>query len=798
LFKNLQKIRIVKSDRLLDQLEARLAAIGKVQEDIQTKEDFARLEREALAANPLVSGQPLLFVVRHQYKKDHHNTATFFPSAQHECNTGTYTPGGELKVLDLSAGGVTKTLIQLAEGVVRDPEVHFDGRKILFSMRTNVADSYHLYEIEADGNGLRQLTFARDVDDLDPLYLPDGGIAFSSTREPKYCMCNRHIMANLYRMEGDGANIHQIGKSTLFEGHGSLMPDGRILYDRWEYVDRNFGDAQALWTVNPDGTSHALYWGNNTASPGGVLEGRIIPGTTRAVCVFSSCHDRPWGAIAIVDPSLGMDGSQPVVHLWPASATNLIKAEGWQIFDSFARLKVKYEDPYPLNDRYFLCARMTGQGEQMGIYLLDTFGNEVLLHTEEPGCFDPMPVTPRPRPPVIPTRRYFDNQEGSFYVQDVYQGTHMQGVPRGSIKWLRVVESPEKRFWTGPGWDGQGQEAPAMNWHDFSNKRILGTVPVAEDGSVAFAVPADKFVYFQLLDARGMMVQSMRSGTMAQSGEQASCVGCHEDRRSTPLKSAYVVDTRRPPMPLAGWHGPPREFSYRREVQPVFDRWCVSCHDFGKAGGVVLNLAGDRDLVFNASYNELWRKKFITVVGAGPAVTQPAYWGSPASKLVKAIRDEHCGVKLSPEDFERIVTWIDLNAPYYPSYASAHPANLAGRSPLDGKQLKRLEELTGLKFGKLASHAGNQGPQISFDRPELSPCLEKISDHQGTNYLAALEIIRAGRQALNECPEADAENFTPCELDQWREQKYVARRQREQANRQAIRDGRRVFDRAEW
>ena len=310
-----------------------------------------------------------------------------------------------MKCIDFSRSGEVKTLLQTAEGVIRDPEVFFDGSRIVFSMRKNVADSYHIYEINADGSGLRQLTFAKDVDDLDPLYLPDGSIVFSSTREPKYCMCNRHIMANLFRMDADGANIHQIGKSTLWEGHGSLMPDGRILYDRWEYVDRNFGDAQALWTVNPDGTSHAVYWGNNTASPGAVIDGRIIPGTERAICVFGSCHDRPWGALAIVDRSIGLDGVQPVVRTWPPEATNLVRQSGWQIFDTFTAVKLKYQNPFPLGEKHFLCSRMTGKGEQMGIYLLDLFGNEVLLHAEAPGCFDPMPLGPRSASAGDTTRR---------------------------------------------------------------------------------------------------------------------------------------------------------------------------------------------------------------------------------------------------------------------------------------------------------------------------------------------------------------------------------------------------------
>jgi hypothetical protein len=772
-------------------------ATGSEKSSLQA--EFVSLRREALVANPLVSAQPILFVVRQQYRPDHHNTATFFPSAAHEHNDGAFSPGGALKLIDLKRGAEVRTLLQAPQGVVRDPEVYFDGRKVVFAMRTNTADSYHIYELNLDRSTVRQLTFAQDVDDLDPLYLPGDSIVFSSTREPKYCMCNRHIMANLFRMEADGANIHQLGKSTLFEGHSSLMPDGRILYDRWEYVDRNFGDAQALWSVNPDGTGHAVYWGNNTASPGAVIEARILPGSERAICVFGSCHDRPWGALAIIDRSLGLDGRPPVMRTWPADATNFVRQSGWELFDAFARVKLKYEDPFPLSEKYFLCSRMTGQGEQMGLYLLDLFGNELLLHSESPGCFDPMPLGPRPRPPVIPSRRDYDDQPGYFYVQDVYRGTHMQGVERGSVKWLRVVESPEKRFWTIPVWGGQGVEGPAMNWHDFSNKRILGTVPVEADGSVWLEVPSSRFVYFQLLDGNGMMVQSMRSGTMVHSGEQAACVGCHDERRTAPpnlpLAAAALAATPRPRR-LEGWHGPAREFSYMEEVQPVFNRHCVACHDFGKEAGKVLNLAPDRDLVFNTSYNELWRKKFIRVMGAGPPEIQPARsWGSHASKLVTTLRaNSRCGGALNREELDRIMTWIDVNAPYYPTYACAYPNNLAGRSPLDDAQLARLEQLTGAPLRQLAGHASNRGPQVSFDRPEVSPCLEKLRDRDAPRYQEALAIIRAGFEMLARRPEADRPGFQACPLDQWRQEKYLARQRMEERNQEALRKGQKSYD----
>jgi len=754
------------------------------------------LAREALIANPLVSAQPILFVMRAQYRSDHHNTATMFVT--NEINTRSFRPGAALKMIDLGHGGKVTTLIETATGGIRDPDVHFDGKTVVFSWRKNIKEDYHIWQIRADGAGLKQLTAAAGAADFDPLYLPDGGIAFSSTREPKYCMCNRHIMGNLFRMDADGANIHQIGRSTLHEGHGALTPDGRILYDRWEYVDRNFGDAQGLWTVNPDGTNHAVYWGNNTASPGGVIDARIIPGTQLAICIFGSCHDRPWGSLAIIDRRLGVDGRKPVIRTWPAAAINQVGRGNW---DAFKRFNPKYEDPYPLNEKYFLVARQTGKGEQMGIYLVDVFGNELLLHTEGPGCFDPMPVAPRPRPTVAPSRRDFNGGNGTFYIQDVYIGTHMSGVAPGSVKALRVVESPPKKFWTQPAWGGQGVHCPGMNWHSFENKRILGTVPVEADGSANFEVPGDRFVYFQLLDAEGMMIQSMRSGTIVQSGERQGCIGCHESRtrlEQLPTESETSLATRRPPSKLNGWYGPPRLFNYTAEVQPVFNAHCVKCHDFTGRGGAKLILAGDRNPYFNASYTELWQRGAIKVVGAGPAdIKQPYAWGSHASKLAAVIRGKtgnarltakHKDLKLSAEDFDRIVTWLDINAVYYPHYSSAYPNNPAGRSPLTQKQLGRLKALTSVNIN------GRGRPQVSFDRPEISPCLSRIADKADPKYIEALAIIRAGRDMLTSRPRADMPGFVPCPLDQQREKKYQLRRQAELRSRKAIREGRKVYD----
>jgi hypothetical protein len=781
---------------------ARLAILSKAldspntEQKIKARADLLALGRQALIANPLVGGRELLYVNRSQYRNTHGNMGSMFQT--NEINTRNYAPGGPLKAVNLLTGKARVIVNPGPAGRIRDPELDFSGKRIVFSMRKNIKDNYHIYQVNVDGSGLKQLTRAAGVFDIDPLYLADGSILFTSSREPKYCMCNRHIMGNLYRMESDGANIRQIGKSTLHEGRSSLMPDGRILYDRWEYVDRNFGDAQGLWVVNPDGTNHAVFWGNNTGCPGGVIDARIIPGTTLCLCIFTSCHDRPWGAAAVIDRRKGVDGRDSVLRTWPADAINLVDRGG---IDTFRKVRPRYEDPFPLNDKYFLVSRGVGKGEEMGIYLIDTFGNEIQLHRDGPGCFDPMPIAPRKRPTASPARRDFENKTGVFYVQNAYIGTHMKNVKPGAIKSLRVIESPPKRSWTRPSWGGQGQQAPAMNWHAFVNKRILGTVPVEADGSAHFEVPCDKFIYFQVLDKDGMMIQTMRSGTIIQSGETQGCVGCHENRtEDTPPLKDKPLAMKRPPSKMNGWRGPARKFSYQREVQPVFDKHCVKCHDFGKKGAEKLILAGDRTVAFNASYIDLWSTGSIKCVGGGTHQHLEAYfWGARASKIVKIIRQGHpkpeirreAKLKLSSEDFDRIVTWIDINGPYYPEYESAYPNNPAGRCPLDSGQLSRLGKLTGARF--VTSHGSRKRAQIAFERPELSPCLGKLKK-DSAQYKEALAIIRAGKVALDKTPRGDMDGFKPCPEHAKRLAKYRRLQDLEAANRKAIRTGARHYD----
>ncbi len=423
---------------------------------------FQALQKEALLSNPLLKNHPILFVTHDQYKSHYHAVDMLFHAGEfnwdrQEPHSNLFDCGSSLKYLNVSTGEVV-TLLETEEGLIRDPDLYFNAKKLVFAMRKNREDDYHIYEMNIDGSGLKQITSLKGVCDFDPIYLPDDKIIFSSTREPKYNKCSRDHAANLYRMNDDGSNIHRITRNTLFDNHAEVMPDGRILYARWEYIDRNFGDAHGIWTVNPDGTGQALYFGNNTAVPPAVFNQHLIPSTDKMVCILGNHHHVLNGAIAVVERSKGVEGKEPIHYTIPEYIKGLSREGGDFDCDIIQRQPfAKYEDVWPLSEDYFICSRDVSFGDKKtGLFLLDSFGNEVLIHEEDRGCFDPMPIKSRKRPAIIPDKRKFDESNGFVYVQNVYEGTHMEGVKAGSAKYMRIVESPQKKNWSGGTWDGRG------------------------------------------------------------------------------------------------------------------------------------------------------------------------------------------------------------------------------------------------------------------------------------------------------------------------------------------------------
>lgn len=358
----------------------------------------------------------------------------------------------------------------------------------------------------------------------------------------------------------------------------------------------------------------------------------------------------------------------------------------------------------------------------------------------------------------------------------------MQGVEPGAVRYLRVVESPEKRSWTVGGWGGQGEQAPGMNWHSFENKRVLGEVPVEADGSAHFTAPAGTFVYFQLLDKDKKMIQSMRSGTMLMPGETNGCIGCHENRLSVPVPMTTLPQAlKRKPSLLEGWRGKkPVKFSFLEQIQPVLDRRCVRCHDFDPQNRDKLVLARDKNPFFNAAYVNLYVRKTVSLVGGGPAdIQQPYSWGTHASRLTQVIDGDHHGVRLSRSEKELLYAWMDLNGVYYPVYESAFDTTLAGRSPLYNAEIAELSQLTGVNIWSLNNWGRQLQAQISFDRPHQSPCLDAIRGDK-PKYNRAVELIDRGRKRLKETPRGDIEKeLIPCERHREQLRKYARRLQEE-------------------
>ncbi len=759
--------------------------------------------------------------------------------------------GSQLKVLDPSTGR-TRVLVSCPEGIIRRPCVHFDGRRVVFSMCTKMSSPFHIYEIEVEPATLftekgelqaKQLTFATDIYDCDPIYLPDGKIAFCSTRDLKIVPCAGQLVPQIFRMDGDGANIHQITRSTVHENELSLTPDGRILYSRWDYVDRNFGDGHGFWITNPDGTNQAIIYGNNTAHPASVWSSRMMP-DGKILCILGTHHGSLGGAMALIDSKRAIDGRESIIRTWPADvitrfdnpaklvlptnrpprgiekmtsiwpekAKELLatshdyRLHGWN--DSLGNVRPWHNCPFPLNDRQFLYVVAKARGAAAAIYLGDVDGNEVKVYEEGPGCYDPMPLAPHAKPVDMASTRDYANNDGHFYIKNVYEGTHMQGVEPGSVKYVRVVQAHSKRGKSGHIWRALGHQEGAIGWSSFIAKSVLGTAPVEKDGSASFYVPSDRFVYFQLLDKDKMMVQSMRTGTSIHSGERRGCIGCHESRTGGgALASADrpTIALNRGPSKLKTSQGETRRFNYLSEVQPILDKHCVECHDFGGKGAKKIVLAGDKNFGFNISYCELQSRGLTGAIGAGPAGHLPALsWGSHTSPLIKLLKAGHPTspvgsekpkpqVNLSEEEMAKLVTWIDLNAPYYPSGFSARPGPMPGRNPLTDVETKRLFVLTGLTRDMMHKADLYSGPKVCFDRPEKSPCLESISN--ADQRAEALAIIKSGKESLERLPRADMPGFSTLHrADEARRAHQERYRQKEQEARAAIRSGEKVFD----
>lgn len=663
-----------------------------------------------------------------------------------------YGDGGRLCRLNLRTGEL-KLLIDDPLGGVRDPQMHYDGQKILFSYRRGGTPAYHLYEINIDGSELTQLTDGPD-DDIEPTYLPDGGIMFGSSRCRRFVNCWFSRVATLYRCDADGGNIRMISSNNDHDNTPWVLPDGRVLYMRWEYVDRSQVHFHHLWTVNPDGAGQMTWYGNEFAGTA-MLDAKPIPGTNKVVASFSPGHGAPehMGRITIVDPSAGPDVLPVTKQI----------SKGNQMF----------RDPYAINEDCFLAA------DSKGIFVIDGDGNkelvyalpEALRHME---CHEPRPLQARPREPIIGSRTDLSKETGELVLADIYNGRNMEGIERGEIKKLLVLEQlPEPVHFSG------GME-PLTIGGTFTMSRVLGTVPVEPDGSAYMELPALRSLFLVALDKDDLSVKRMQSFVTVQPGEQTSCVGCHEQRTRTAPVDTHIMALAHAPHKPTPIDDVPSVLDFPRDIQPILDKHCVECHNPDRRDAGV-DLSGDHTPKYTNSYWTIVRRGLVADGRNQPYSNRaPRSIGSSASQLMRLTDGSHQSVRLSELERKTIRLWIDTSATYPGTYAALgcgmYPAALpydmlAKRcgtchdgQARDGRVVRKFD------FSSLQS-------MCNLSRPEKSDLLraalskqaggiglcgnEVFQDTTDPGYQAILTAIRASADQLATEKRFDMPGFRP-------------------------------------
>jgi len=724
--------RLTPTERALTQMEEMLARLADKAVDVSAGQrelaalrqrlaagdsealylDARLAKRQLLLSDPdLAPLQRILFVKRHPYLSSHNYSDVL--DAQ-------YRPGGGVCVLDIPRrGGLLvpadarlATLFDASAGIARDPVTDFEAREIYFAYRPGVAKPgeeqpyWHLMTMSAAGGAPRQLTDG-PFHDYYPCPLPDGALAFISTRCKARFLCWRPQAFVLFRLE-TGGGIRPLSFANLSEWSPTVMRDGRILWTRSEYIDKGADFGHTLWAIRPDGAHPELVFGNDT--PNCYINGREVPGTREILCTLFSHggdHNGPLGLIDLAKAQAPYD-TNAIINITPDTTAH---------YNMHWPREECWRDPVPVSRDYFLASH--APADRFGLYIADRWGNRELLYLDPLiGSMSPTPLQPTVRPPVIAPHRAGDMSVaapaggaalllpvvkatassgpgndgvpatdaalGQFTVADVYQGL-APAVPRGQVKYIRICQEVragleeladgEYRRDHGPVFQDfyatpvHKVSGPA-GWPSYVAKAVLGLAPVAADGSANFSAPAGQVLYFEVLDENLNELQRMRSVVQLQPGERRSCIGCHEHRHSAP-PTGPALAARRPPDRLEPppWGAGP--FAYERVVQPVLDAKCVRCHDARHKRGIDLTGTLDTERV-PASYRTLiaggWVHYFDMTWGLRHVQAAPASFGTLKSRLWQVLAAGHHEVQLTHDEMHALKCWIDLNCPLWPDY----------------------------------------------------------------------------------------------------------------------------------
>ncbi len=701
--------------------------------------------RELVMLNPAVDFSRIACIARHSGRKH------LVPASS---RASDHRPGGDIYVQNgLDPDAPARALIgdRLDQGHVQDMDLWWDGDRIVFAhseqsrwgdrdangfmggvMWDYGSEPTHLYEIKVDGTGLRQLTDHERFCDMEPAYLPDGDIVFASGRSMGSTHCgswfNGHhrfyCTPNLYRIDPETREIKRISYNKDEDRYPHVTNDGRIVYMRWDYQERGFGPTQPLWILNPDGTMNDNLYKAHTQEPRTLRDPRAVIGSHHLVAIGCGHHEHIEGALALIDPDAGRNGYDAMQYVTPNCSPT---EAGYGPFETVPEGGVQdhyglYTTPFGLSKDSFLVgyAYRAPGSTAFATYYVDVWGNKELIRRDP--IFHvvvPLPLKARRRPPQIPSPVDPQKNHALVYVSDVYND--LPGVEKGEVKYIRILErlpwfDPEKGVHTGIQWGLFGYRQ--FGYWTEAQTRIVGTVPVKEDGSAYFKVPTNMAVWFQALDENRMEVRRMRTQVEFQPGEFRGCVGCHETKAIAGPETNHLVSralSGEPATPEPPPWGDTEVMDFESMIQPILQAHCVKCHGAQKpkAG---LNLTANRDKYgYMQSYRSLLgvgpdeptptnaggviidgvriehhreaEREFLHSLHradhfmpegallclsnfkAGTEITRPRQFGSYRSPLIRQLLDdpEHRKVKnkISPAEWETLVTWVDVNAPYY-------------------------------------------------------------------------------------------------------------------------------------
>jgi len=613
----------------------------------------------------------------------------------------------------------------LSGGEARHPSVSYDGKRAVFPWRGGSSGSadYHLYEINLETRTTRQLTSGSGEFsiDLDPAYLPNGDLVFVSTRFAQEIDCIAGRVTNLMLCDKDGKYMRQIGFDQVPILYPSVLPSGEVVYCRWDYNDKSHTYGHALFVMNPDGTQQREYCNNNSWWPTMILQQRPIPNSTKLMAMIGGYHTKQWGKIGIIDINVGTQNGEGITLVAPVRLPKNDNIDPWgsttggpyswrQVdaaafpragaapLDQWGQKPPMFAYPCPLSEEAFIVSHRPESKEsswngRMGLYFMLVDGQREMLFVDAAGsCMGATLAMPRPVPNVPSSRVNYRDSMGTFQIMKVNVGQSLPGIADGVITRLRIAEL---YFRPGPAGAGAGPHCGAgcinfggATYHtkiatenaSWDAKWIVGEVPVESDGSAHFKAPARAPLFFQALNAKGQVVQTMRSWVTLQPGEVFTCVGCHESRLNPPPPFTYTpIAVQKDPRAIEPFYGPRRGFTFDKEVQPILTAKCIRCHDGSTT-------SGGPDLRQGKAYDNLTRhnscdafSKYVSWFHAedSPLLQPPNRAGSIKSKLDSLLEKGHKEVKVTDEELRKIRCWIDLGVPQWGTYQEGHPGSEA-------------------------------------------------------------------------------------------------------------------------